>query len=215
MFACCASSFFRMRYNIPVCGFTFMCLSTFSLKGIISWFFLLWVLVTYLQTHKLWFPGGTFILFLIPLFPKVWCIHISIRIDVCLGSLGHADVSRLNCISTCCGLMPNWGAKRLTLSLGCLSLIPGPWAALPSSRLAGKHLLRDQWAVLARRSRLHLLEYPLSSPWSFGLMIQIQKSYRRNRDIANISISFLLVFVFNDCSLYTFPESIKNYLLFN
>ena len=93
IFACCSTSFFRMGYTIPLCGFTFMCLSTFSLMDIISWFFLLWVVVTYLKTHILWFPGGMFILFLIRLFPKAWCIHISIRIDVCVGSLGHADVS--------------------------------------------------------------------------------------------------------------------------
>lgn len=162
IFACCSTPFFRMGYTIPLCGFTFMCLSTFSLMDIISWFFLLWVVVTYFKTHILWFPGGMFILFLICLFPKAWCIHISIRIDVCVGSLGHAGVSMLNLVSTCCGLMPDWGTKRLTLCSqraspsfqACVLPCPPPdwWRSIC-------------WVIsepsLAHRTRLHLLDHSL------------------------------------------------------
>ena len=189
-----------------------MCLSTFSLMDIISWFFLLWAVVTYLKTHKLWFPGGVCILFLSPLFPKAWCIHISIRIDVCVGSLGRTDVSMLNLVSTCCGLMPDWGTKRLTLcSQGASSsfqafVLPCPppdwWRSIC-------------WVIsepsLAHRTRLSSSRSPfMSFPWSFGLTIQIKKSYRRNTDITNISIYFCL-FLFSNIAVYLhFPKALRS-----
>lgn len=179
-----------------------MCLSTFSLMDIISGSSLLWVVVTYLKTHILWFPGGMCILFLSPFIPKAWCIHISIRIDVCVGSLGRADVSMLNLVSTCCGLMPDWETRGWHWVVRVPLPHSGLCAALPSTPDWWRSIC---WVISepshAYRTRLPSSRSPfMSFSWTFGFTIQSEVA-GRNTDITNISIYFCL-FLFSNITVY-------------